>query len=269
METIKSSSKFTVLIEGLPAEDNQSEVEKFFENLLVKNNIKSGPQESENRQITDNKYKNEKILEKLDIRQVNFPINISSYIKLIREKKKIYKLYNACLNKNHEEAQLKDFRNKLTEIHLKEQKIQNEFISKEQSNHSTGIAFIIFNKFEHRNKFYKKWRMGTFRKGFLKIIFFLFKNKKSILNLFIGDSSLYKSKDFISVVRAPEPSDIIWENLGISNTVKFYRKSINMFIMFILTVACFFGIIAIKTFQLHRSKTVKESQLLLTFISFL
>lgn len=43
----------------------------------------------------------------------------------------------------------------------------------------------------------------------------------------------------LRIVRAPEPSDIIWENLECSDGTRILRKSITAFITFILLVVSF------------------------------
>lgn len=59
--------------------------------------------------------------------------------------------------------------------------------------------------------------------------------------------------------RAPEPTDIYWENLHVSNFSRYCRAVVSYFISFILIVLIFGGIQALKEAQMAYKANFKEN----------
>jgi hypothetical protein len=52
----------------------------------------------------------------------------------------------------------------------------------------------------------------------------------------------YKRKRMLEVIKAPEPSDVFWENLGTSHFNKFIRRSLVWIVISLLIAICYYGI---------------------------
>ena len=147
--------------------------------------------------------------------KVNKIYDISLFVDLLTEYLQMQKqMYH--LKKMHEDYS--DKYSKLSEkfniLHKKIENLKQNF----NSNKFTGSAFITFNtedEMQSTIKFYKK----------------------SLL------TSKYKVK------RATQPSDVIWENYGLSKSSKILRRLLSITIALILITLCFFLLIFIKKIQ--------------------
>lgn len=98
-------------------------------------------------------------------------------------------------------------------------------------NYFSNVAFVIFDKIADYEEFYS-W----FPHSFLNAVWFKFKRIFSCCC-----SSKLKGKDSnwfnsFNVERAPEPEDVIWENLYFSNSERLKRKIRTYFYSFLLTI---------------------------------
>ena len=148
---------------------------------------------------------------------------------------------------------------KLSEIEKEKQKLEDELnnilnktknITKENF---SGVVFIIFNTMKQKDKFIES----------KKEKYLLIKLIKSLLNLKYylcyyciskEKRKEYFLKHYLSIEDAPEPEDIIFENLEFSWLQRLLRIFFAYIISFILIAICFFFILYINRFQIKESK---------------
>ena len=116
----------------------------------------------------------------------------------------------------------------------------------------SGVVFVIFNSMKEKDKFLEK----KTKNSFITII-----NSLSNLKYYLCSCciSTHKRKNFflrhnISVEEAPEPEDIIYENLEFSWVQRLFRVLLAYFISFILILGCFFLILYLNNIQIKKSE---------------
>ena len=124
----------------------------------------------------------------------------------------------------------------------------------------SGVVFTIFNSMKEKDKF-----IQTHKKNFImKLINSLSNLKYYICPCCINHSKLkeYFLKHNISVEEAPEPEDIIFENLEFSRYQRLSRVLFAYFISFILIAICFFIILYLNNIQIKQSQTEEGNSIL-------
>lgn len=109
----------------------------------------------------------------------------------------------------------------------------------EQKSQFTGIVFIILKKPSDMLNVVKNSKNGYF----MSLIKFLFR-------CCFDKSSLWKFQ------RAPEPTDIYWENLHVKNYQRYCRATLSYFVSFIMILFIFGGITALKEIQMKYKEDV-------------
>jgi len=97
--------------------------------------------------------------------------------------------------------------------------------------HFCNVAFVVFDKIADYEEFYS-WFAHTF---FTKIWFKLKKIFCSCCKAQV-DRKDYKLLNSFIVEKAPEPEDIIWENLYYTDNERFKRRIKTYFYSFLLTI---------------------------------
>ena len=121
----------------------------------------------------------------------------------------------------------------------------------------SGVIFVTFNTIEEHENFLK-----TFPKNFIMTIFINIKNLKYFLCCcFINKN---KRKNFflkrnITVDAAPEPEDVIFENLQCSSCERFVRTLFIYIFSLIIIAICFVVILFLNYFQTKRNKKNGDS----------
>ncbi len=186
--------------------------------------------------------------------KINKTYAIGSYVKLVTEK-------NKCLAEKRdfeEEINAKNKREKTPkiqkEIEILSKKIQekSELLYKLEANVKeerstlvnsyikfTGTAYVTFETPE-QSQFVKKSLKKTFKQR-MNILF----NK----GLLFDSKHFYQGKTLLYAERAPEPNDIIWENLGIDWIEKFKLQWWTAFYTFLVLLSCFFCIFGLTFLQ--------------------
>ena len=130
---------------------------------------------------------------------------------------------------------------------------QSNFISE---NNFSNVAFISFSTISEQEKFLKKYSRNFFQKliYFFKLIFLNIHNKcckRKKNELFT-----YKEiTEFIEVTPAPEPDDIIFENLDTTNISRFFLVLLTTLVSFLI-IAISFIIVVLLTMAQEKIKNL-------------
>lgn len=100
--------------------------------------------------------------------------------------------------------------------------------AEEQEAAFTGIVFVVFEKPSDC------YRVAAAQSGFLMRIW------KSLC------CCCYEKEDFYRWDRAPEPTDVYWENLGVGYCDRIVRSIISNFFTMILVLVCFGAVVVLK-----------------------
>jgi hypothetical protein len=108
----------------------------------------------------------------------------------------------------------------------------NSLVTKAKLNNFCGCIFATFNTIKDKEEFYEK-----FPHFFIETIIFYIKNMKYYLCCcFINEKNKaqHRTRERIRVYLAPEPEDVIWENMEFTVIQRFYRVIIIYTLSFIL-----------------------------------
>ena len=121
----------------------------------------------------------------------------------------------------------------------------------------SGVVFVIFNSMKEKDKFvemHTKNLLLTFLKSLSNLKYY-------ICSCCINPSKRkeYFLKYNISIEEAPEPEDIIYENLEFSRVQRLSRVFLAYIISFILISLCFFFILYLNNIQIKRSESENDN----------
>lgn len=190
---------------------------------------------------------------KLNVVKINKTYAIGSYIKLLSEKNSVSlskRDIEETLNKLKEDTtpiKEKEIEKLTNIIKQKEEQLKNlnDKVKEEKINlmksyiKFTGTAYVTFETPEQA-QFAKRKLKKTFKQ---RMNIFFHKGFQFDLNHF------YLGKTLIYAERAPEPNDIIWENLGTSWIEKFKMQWWTHFYTLLVLVLCFFCIFGLTFLQ--------------------
>ena len=162
--------------------------------------------------------------------------------------------------KYHILSEIEEEKNKL-EIKLKELIMETENLTKDNF---SGVIFVTFNNIKETEKFIK-----PYPKNIIMSLFVSFKNLKYFLCYCFIDKKKRKRfllKRNISVNIAPEPEDVIFENLQYSSLERFFRTLLIYIISLILIFVCFIIILALNYLQIQQKKRGSENKRLFKYI---
>ena len=151
-------------------------------------------------------------------------------------------------------------KNKL-ESKLKELLKQTENLTKDNF---AGVIFVTFDSINETEKFLELYPKNIIMKLLVSIKdlkYFLCYCcvKKNKLKIFL-------LKKNISVDVAPEPEDVIFENLQYSSCERFLRMLLIYFISFIIIAICFFIILFLNYLQIKHKEKHSENKLVIKYI---
>ena len=153
-----------------------------------------------------------------------------------------------CCERYHVLSDIIDEKSKL-EKELKELLEKAKTLTK---NNFSGVIFVTFKTIEEHENFMKPYPKNLIMSIFINIKnlkYFLcccFVNKKKRKNFFL--------KRNITVVEAPEPEDVIFENLQCSSCERFIRTLFIYIFSLIVISICFVVILFLNYFQTKRNK---------------
>ena len=166
------------------------------------------------------------------------------------KRKKTFVCFKKKINYN-------DLKIKQKKIKEKINNIIKEFESSLNKNNFTGTMFITFNTIKDKEKFYNEFPHNIF----MKFIYFLKNLKFYICKCFLEkkDIDRFHRRKKMNVYLAPDPLDIIWENL---ETTFFQRtkKSIIIYGISLILILISFGIVLLLTNLQIESKEKNLSQ---------
>ena len=216
-----SPSDYTIQVSELPIteRENERELQCFFENCIPNRKIK--------------------------ISKVNLAYFVENYVYLKNLKEElIAKQSNLSssiiyteLKKGVPQPLLREKKNevdkKMAEVQEKIEKFENE-CENDAAGKFCGVAYLSVQTEEDQDALLKYWE-----RSFFQNILIVIESK-----LFKADQKTYKGK-IISVKRAPEPTDVIWENLGYTSLYRFkalLKTNLGALITLIACCAAIFGI---------------------------
>ena len=123
----------------------------------------------------------------------------------------------------------------------------NSLVTKAKLNNFCGCIFATFNTIKDKEEFYEK-----FPHFFLETIIFYIKNIKYYLCCcFISKESKaqHRTRKRIRVYLAPEPEDVIWENMEFTVFQRFYRIIIVYTLSLALISIAFYAVYHLNAFQ--------------------
>ena len=153
-----------------------------------------------------------------------------------------------CCEQYHTLSDLLDEKSKL-EKELKELLEQTKSLTKENF---SGVIFVTFNTIEEHENFLKPYPSNFCMQFFINI-----KNLKYFLCCCFVNKNKRKKfflKRNISVEEAPEPEDVIFENLQYSSCARFVRILFIYIFSLIIIAICFVIILFLNNFQAKRNK---------------
>ena len=237
--------------------------------------------------------------EKFNIYQINICYKISEFMKIedkIQNKKRmLYKFYNDpkqkekneklhlknndrkyfyypldlfglnifrcdCCEKFYLLSDIEEEKNNL-ESKLKELLKQTENLNEDNF---SGVIFVTFNNIKEQEKFLK-----PYPKNLIMNILVSIKNLKYFLCCCFVNKKKRKRfllKKNIAVDVAPEPEDVIFENLQYSSINRFFRILLIYFISFIIIFICFIIILALNYLQLKHKEGHSSNKTILKYL---
>lgn len=203
-----TSSDFTIMFENIPRQMSQEAITKYL---------------SEHGATNDN----------LQIQKVSMCYRLNELISVSRnEIKVIRKIMNLEKDKSKNTVEIMNQKRFLEQI----QKKKEALVKKAEENMAdlfSGVVFVTVEREEVASKMHKRWSMHPLLLYLLRV-FPPLKSCKANKGVIGGNVIVCK--------KAPEPSDIIWENLGIS-TVQWIKRRLFTFLGVAMVVGISFGTI--------------------------
>lgn len=250
---------FLNLSEAIVNEINYNEQSPSDYTLMISDipSAQSDPQELKNVFLADNSA---------EIYDINLTYKLSAMNKIknkLRELKKIRRM-----NKGKENYEVTVFLCCKSKGSMKanDEKIRillDNLNKMEEQQYFNGVAFVTFNSETEKIRYYKQFPHSFLHKIFSNLLSgfclytcccFLSKEKKKKL----------KRKQTIAVSIAPEPQDIIWENLEAHFTTRFSRSLVG-YIVSILCIGASFGIVLGLNYLQYKSEKNFENNLILKY----
>ena len=203
-------------------------------------------------------------IEELQIRKVILTYNIEEFAILI-EKRYII-LTNIRNIRKKKNAETKGEAKHALKINLDKAKkdleeIENTMIElgkkfKKREYPLSGTILVILNKQKDVKSVVKMWKISWFKRFLSSISPTLMKNFTSLK---------FKGR-LIMIKRAPEPSDIIWENLAFDGWRLFWKKNLTRFYTLLVMIATFISICFLSYLGNYKSDIISNTAI--TFLIF-
>ena len=157
-------------------------------------------------------------------------------------------------------SDIEEEKNKL-EIKLKELQQQTEILTEDNF---SGAIFVTFDSMKDQKNF-----LEPYPKNIIMTIFVLIKDLKYYLCFCCIDK--HKKKNFlikrhISISSAPEPEDVIFENLQYSSYERFVRVIFIYLISFVVIFICFIIILGLNYLQINYNEGDNENKVIVKYI---
>lgn len=224
---ISTPGDYTIMITGMPRDVTEKEVRKHFENYPLDGRL-------------------------AQVYRVNFAYYIGDFIEIAREK-------NEALKKIFKEKR-KDAP-RLTHIQALEVKVKNfdekmrvlkrkyMHLKHRKTELFTGTCFVTFNIMKDKADMYNKWKINFLGRASLKYC-------KCLQRCYTTENERFRGKSVI-VKEPPEPSDILWENLGTPFGTLVKTRLVTILLTILILIASFFTILGLKYAQRALVKKTK------------
>ena len=224
-------SDFAVWVSGLDHSYTEDEVQAFFET--------HGRDDGNKCKVLD-------VIPTYDIReyveatrkQVELT-GLKLFIEDYKQRNDEYPMQTVCCKKK-DYPSISSLEVKLEEL---EKKINHIEENSEIGKNKLGVAILVFKKQTDAKNVGSSWKRGAFSRMMRKVM------------CCMSSNSNYKNKP-ITAEEAPEPSDILWENLSYSSMHRIKKKFITFTFAFALIGACFVPVYFINYLQ----KYLEENQ---------
>lgn len=231
---------YTIMISGIPREMKESEVIDTFANYDLGENTKP-------------------VIEK-----INFAYYIADFVRLTKKKVSLEKKILLESKKEvKDQAKIDGYNKRISGISKELKKIQNTLDGKngikEKAKFFTGICFLTFKTQLDAEKVSENWKIGFFGVIAIKYVNFL-------RGCFTGTKERIRGR-VVSVSEPPEPSDILWENLGTPFGIKIKRRLFTGFLTVILLLFSFAIILGLKYLQFEVVNSNQGSEVMKLGIS--
>ena len=238
-----TASDYSIEVTGLPIDCKLSEIRKFFESL------------------------EELMGMKVNIVKINRSFYISDFVEcngkmegFINEKTQYEQYISLSQQDPNSFTKTELYKRKLIELEEKikvaVENVKFQKTSLKEKCKFTGIAYITLETPEEARMIKK-----LFERTIWDTIYIYLKKSVKI------ESKLLFRGNILTVTRAPEPDDILWENLGVSTDVKLKKQLMTTFATFIILVMSFVIILIISYFQTFMQRNATLTGLTLTFVN--
>lgn len=249
-EKLLSASDFAVEVRGIPHTDTIHDIRREFESKLS----------------NDLNYKDD--MAKIVL--VNRSFTIGNMVDIIKKQEEFVKQktrldrwikskegenLKKSMKVKKSEQELNQLKSELNLSYKKREEMENNLLNskndltkKQELFRSqlrfTGTAFIVFQTPEQAKQIRKQMSVDWLKriKIYLKKIFCL------------SNKELYKNSYFLDVRRAPEPNDIIWENLDVPRSKKLFYICLTNIATFVLLLISFSLVLGVSYYQSYLQK---------------
>lgn len=257
-----SPSEFTVQLEGLPKGEEELSIKQAVESLdhrqsksslvnfaLRKINTLNNPDIGiRTARMKSLSFKDEITEERFEVEKVSKAIKIKKLSKMIKKKKsvikkrikevvKLKKLKHPKSDHKIDECifRIITFSKELLELDRQIEKSK----AKIKNDQFTGVAYVTFRTKQSKENFLNKYRTTFFSNFFCNISKFKYRNNSSII-----------------VKPAPEPTDIIWQNLGARPYSMFLKRCGAIVVYSVMVLFTKFVVFILKGYQ----SRIKENE---------
>jgi hypothetical protein len=224
------ASDYAIQVKNLPPDIKQRELMKHFEKLYSLENETLKDHEAKISKVEDMAYTRKKAYARTWIAQVSLAYdNTDSLQHLIMTKKLeeeiminrgLVKMYSSGSPRVNEAKRSKILK-RLETLDARFREQEKYFLSKKDQASAAVVAFIVFNNARSQERCVADYKSSTL----------------SITKNCMRKELLFRGSIPIQVERAPDPTDIIWENLGIKKKKKRVMFAVSSVLMLLLLTA--------------------------------
>ena len=188
--------------------------------------------------------------EKIQIKKIVLAYNIADFVRDCRglgaveaqlRKAKEFEMKNKILPKN---VNLEDLKGKSLEFKGKIEEFRKEIDKNEGINGKTcGDIFVTFSSQGNTQEILERYEFTSMQK------YYNYMRKYFCCDKSVNRNKLHYRDTLLYVKRAPEPNDIIWENLGFSYAFRFKKRVLTNIATLVVLAACFCLICGISYYQ--------------------
>ena len=230
---------YTVMLTNLPKRIQPEDVIKAFEKLTLSNDLPP------------------------KVAGVNFAYYIGNWAALKAESEELLRrLRTENQKKERDLRKVKILENRLEDVREKFKGINDILEGREgierKNQLFTGIAFVTFNLQKEAEDVLEKFEVGFLRMMASRYLNFM-------KNCFSGTEQLIEGRDGkdVKVIEPPEPTDVLWKNLGTPTWFVIKRRVITNALSFALLLLSFSGILGLKLLQYSYKNAQTNSNTLL------